>query len=252
MRAAKIFALCVSLATATACVTSGPTAKFGVQEGHSSFVPARIVILGCQPWPEGARFAELPLSTAKASEFRELCDAADEFLLGGFQGQPYMKGYSPESVDESLAKVGDDDLLSLLPKLWAHRASDEASVANAPTFYSKTIVSRPEWLAWLNRLSTHVHSADAVLMPFITYAYERRYDDRGLQVAERSAAVVVLLIDTNNGSLLWAGGRDTIVSQKRLNNGNVPGDLAYPAWTEVKNRLLIEELWKEFPGRQVY
>ncbi len=252
MLSARLIVLSLVLAATSACITSGPSAKLGVQEGQASYVPARIALVGCQVWPDGARFAKLPLTNAKPAELRELCAAADGYLLAGFQGQPYMKGYSPRFVVEGLEQAGDKELLGTLPQIWSHRASDSGDAVNAPAVYNSSIAQRPEWLLWLNRLSTDVHNADAVLLPFITYAYDHLYDDSGLYVAERSAGIVVLLIDTNNGALIWAGGRDAVAANKRLSNGNVTGPLNIPPWTELKDRLFIEDLWKEFPGRQVF
>ncbi|MCX6109993.1 MAG: hypothetical protein NTZ90_10375 [Proteobacteria bacterium] len=248
----RLLLLALALAATPGCITSGPTAKLGVQEGHASYVPARIALVGCQLWPEGARFAKLPLTNAKPAELQELCAATDGYLLASSKGQSYMKGYSPEIVIKRLEKAGHGELLGTLPQIWSHRASDHADAVNAPAVYRSSIAGRPEWLLWLNSLSTDVRNADAVLLPFITYAYERQYDDSGLQVAERSAGIVVLLIDTNNGALIWAGGRDAVAANKRLSNGNVPGPLNLPPWSDLNDRLFIEELWKEFPGRQVF
>jgi hypothetical protein len=71
-------------------------------------------------------------------------------------------------------------------------------------------------------------------------------------VAERAAGVALLLIDTNSGALLWAGGREAVLPEKRLGGGNVAGTLALPPWSGVEARLLTEELWRDFPGRQVF
>jgi hypothetical protein len=237
---------CVSTATQTPC---------GVQEGHLSYVPARIATLACQLWPAGARFDSLPLTNVGAPETKALCTEFDNFVLKSFNDQPYMKGYSPKFVAQQLTEAGASDLASKLPDAWAHRGSDCGTCETVPAFYHASIAGRLEWLTWLNNLSKNVRHADAVLLPFVTYAYERRLDDRGLVVAERGAGVTLLLVDTNNGALLWAGGREASVPHKELANtpaGKGPQSPPMPSWEDVYARLFAEPLWRAFPGRQVY
>lgn len=258
MRAVPLVKTLITFAALLAsggCVSTATQTPYGVQEGHLSYVPARIATLACQPWPAGARFESLPLTNVGVAETKALCTEFDNFVLKSFNDQPYMKGYSPKFVAQQLTEAGAADLASKLPDAWAHRGSDCGTCETVPAFYHASIAGRLEWLTWLNSLSKNVRHADAVLLPFVTYAYERRLDDRGLVVAERGAGVTILLVDTNNGVLLWAGGREASVPHKELANtpaGKGPQSPPMPGWDDVYARLFTEPLWRAFPGRQVY
>ena len=104
----------------------------------------------------------------------------------------------------------------------------------------------------LNDLSRTVRNADATLVPAVTYVRQRRFEDRGLNIAERSAEIVLLLIDTNNGLLLWSGGRQAQISNQLMASTKSPATIDYPPWPDLRQRLLIEALWRDFPGRQTY
>lgn len=234
-----------------ACVSPAPNVNFGVQPEHSAYIPARIAILSCRAWPAGARFQSLPLSTDPAS-MDGLCQNLERFIVSGFSQQPYMKGYSPKFVAKTLADAKQGDLLNQITEHWRHESADCQDCQNAAAFYTASIAKRPEWLLWINNFAKATRNVDAMLLPFVTFAASRAYDDRGLQVAERAAGVALLLIDTNNGQLLWAGGREAAASNKRLGAAGVTATPAPPPWSEVEQRLLTEELWREFPGRQVF
>lgn len=249
----RMILVMVAALLASGCVTNPETsAHNGVQPEHAGYVPARIAILPCIAWPSGARYKVLPLTSAKDADLQALCSGLDAYVIAGFNGQPYMKGFSPKAVLKSLDDSSQEGLLEQLPALWLHTSGDCADCTTPPAYYRTTIARRPAWLQWLNTLSKGARNADAALLPFVTYAYGKSYDDRGLAVAERAAGVALLLVDTNNGELLWSGGREAAVQSKRLEGGNVAGPLTPPTWSAVAERLYTEELWREFPGRQVF
>lgn len=233
-----------------ACVSTPPAATYGIQPEHQSYVPARTAIFPCRAWPDGARYEMLPLTSAKEPEIQALCAAVDEYVLDGFDNQPFMKGFTPKFVQKQLDATGKGQLAETLPGLWGHEAGDCADCPSPPAYYHRSLPQRTAWLTWLHGLSGAVRNADAVLLPFVTFAYDKRYDDRGLDVHERAAGVVLLLVDTAKGELLWAGGREAQVPAKRLRSANVTGDLPPPDWKLVKERLLSDDLWREYPGRQ--
>lgn len=248
--ASRLGALLGLLLFLSGCVSGPEPATYGIQTEHQSYVPARTAIIPCRIWPDGARYKKLPLTSAKESEVQALCAAIDEYVLDAFSNQPFMKGFTPKFVQRQLEAAGKGTLAQNLASLWAHESGDCADCETPPAYYDRSIPRRTPWLAWLNTLSTSVRNADAVLMPFVTFAYDKRYDDRGLDVHERAAGVVLLLVDTAKGDLLWAGGREAVVPAKRLRSGNVQAELAPPDWQLVKERLLSDDLWREYPGRQ--
>lgn len=247
-----ILNLLVASLVLSACITSEPHASYGIQPEHAAFVPAATAILPCQVWPAGARFFDLPLTSATNSETTQLCAAIDAAIIKAYDNQPFMRGFSPRFVQKSLAEAGRGALLERLPQLWSHQTDSCKTCRTAPAFYGASIADRVPWLQWLTELSQAVRHADAVLLPFVTFAYEKRYQDRGLAVAERAAGIAILLVDTGSGELLWAGGREAVAPVKRLTTGSDQEPLTPVPWDEVIPRLLTEDLWREFPGRQIY
>ena len=236
----------------TSCVSSTPTVTYGVQPEHTSFVPARIALLKCRMWPNGARYDSLPLSNLDKKTLDALCLKFDEFVLKGFQGQPYMRGLSAKAVEQVATKLKGENFIASLDQLWSHTSTKCNDCLNGPSFYTQSIAERPEWRFWLSELSRATKSADAILVPFVMYANHRKINDRGMLISELSAGIDLFLVDTNNGYLLWAGGRSAVANNKILIKGPDTKDPAPPTWDTLYDRLFIEEVWREFPGRQVY
>lgn len=242
----------LALGLLSAC-TAHKTASYGIQDSHASFVPARTAIFPCRIWPPAARSKAMPLSSASDATLQELCSKLDAFVVSAFDKQPYMKAFSPKFVTNALATGAVESLDTALPRLWNARDDGTTALqaAQGPSeIYRATIARREDWLAWLARASQAARNADAALMPFVTYADERRFEDRGLKVAERAAGVALLLVDTASGALIWAGGREAQVPVKRLGLGATAPEP--PPWDIVLERLLTEDLWREYPGRQVF
>src|SRR5690606_35481665 len=116
----------------------------------------------------------------------------------GFTNQPYMRGYSPKSVTTLIADAYEGDFLGQLSELWKHKSSDCGNCINSPTFYVSSIRDRPDWRLWVDKVSKAVRNADAILVPFVLYAHETRYVDRGILVAKRSLGVSLFLISTSD------------------------------------------------------
>lgn len=245
------FFLLLSL-LAPACAHDQPSPVLGMQPGHLGFVPAATAILPCREWPAGARFRDLPLTSAKPDEIKAICADLDAAILAGFNGQPYMRAYPPKSVQKQLEKNGKANLPDDLTALFAHGADSCVNCGSPPAFFEKTIAPRVPFRDWLDQLSKAVKNTDAALLPFVTYAYEKRYNDRGLHIAERAVGVTLLLVGTAHGELLWAGGREAAVPNQRLEAAKVHVDLEPPPWSAATERLFTEDLWREFPGRQIY
>ncbi len=234
------------------CTTTKEDGGLGVQEAHVGFVPARISILPCTTWPEGSRFKTKPLSNAKADTFSLLCTSFDKFVLEGFGGQPFMKGFSPNFVQRSLATAGKPDHLSALAPLLGRAASDCMECDNIASFYRRSLASRTQLQVWLSETSRMIKNSDAMLLPTILYAWERRYNDRGVLVLERSASAALLLISTANGDLIWAQSRAAVVPVRVLESSLNNQTPTPPEWSTVSGQIFTEHIWADFPGRQVY
>ncbi len=235
-----------------ACTSKVPHIEYGLQPDQASYVPARIAVAPCQNWPDGARYKNLPASNASTDDMRQICEHLDKFIVQGFENQPFMRGFSPRNLLRLLQAANQPRLLGELPARWETREDDCQDCANAAAFYRLSIEKRPEWRLWLNNLSKSARNADAVLLPFVLYSYLDNRNDRGLFLARRAAGVTLLLVDTNYGHLLWAGGRRAEVVQQRLIDSPVDREIIAPGNEKLFERLLIEDLLKDFPGRQVY
>jgi hypothetical protein len=205
--------------------------------------------LPCVAWPEATRPEGVRLTNAAAADVQALCATFDAFVIEGFGGQPHMKGFSPAFVTKVLAEAGQGTPAAKIAETWRHAQGDCAECKGPVAFYTATIAPRPQWRVWLGELSRAVRNADAILLPILTYAAERSFDDRGLRVAERAGGAALLLVDTASGQLLWAGGRDAAAARETLSGAAVQAGLAPPPWTETAERLFTEDLWRAFPGR---
>lgn len=236
-----------------ACTSTAPKIDYGLQPDHASYVPARIAVAPCQLWPKDAKFEDLPSSNANDADNKQLCEQFDKYVIQGFENQPFMRGYSPKNLMALLQKANQANALAEIPKLWASTGKEKCEdCENAAAFYRQVIEPRPEWRTWLNNLSKSARNADAILLPFVLYHYTDQRNDRGLFLARRAAGATILLIDTNYGYLLWAGGRRAEVVQQRLINNKNDRDIEAPGLDKLLERLLVEDLMKDFPGRQVY
>ncbi|SMF71241.1 hypothetical protein [Pseudobacteriovorax antillogorgiicola] len=228
------------------------TEPYGIQKEHIAFVPARIGVIACREWPYNARYYKQPITNFSPVEIKEICDALDAFVLKGFEGQPYMRGLSPKVVGTLLQRANQDTLLSEINELWHQQESDCKTCANSVSHYKQSIAPRKEWQQWLGRFSRNVYNTDAILVPMVLYAQKGRSDERGLAIAYRRVGISLLLIDTNNGRLIWAGGRDVQANNRKLDSDTHLNTLALPSWKQVSSRLLVKDIWTEFPGRQNY
>ncbi len=243
----------VTLLLLAACTSKRPVIEYGLQAEHASYVPARIAVAACRSWPAEAHFADLPKSNASDADLKQVCEQFDKFVVQGFENQPFMRGYSPKNLEKLLAASNQSQTFAEIPKIWANKTTTACEGCdNAAAFYRTMIEANPAWRLWLNNLSKSARNADAVLLPFVLYLHTDQSNDRGLFIARRAAGVTMLLIDTNYGYLIWAGGRKAEVLNQRLINSKADREIEPPSIERLFERLLVEDLLKDFPGRQVY
>jgi len=252
VKARQLLSLCFASAlaiSAVSCVTPAP-AQFGVQKNHLAHIPARITILPCQKWPQGALYVGQDKIQAPDNEVKDLCTNYDSYVLSGFDGQPYMRGIAPTAVKKRLAKDPKGVQLDQLEQLWFRPSQVCEACRNPTSYYNEVVASRADWRQWLSAISRETASSDAVLMPFVAEAKGEVIDDRGLFYATRSVEVVMILVDTNNGELIWAGGKKGEIRTPLDKKPSDPKTVPLPSWEELNKRIFVPELWAEFPGRQ--
>ena len=233
----------------TACTTP-VSAPYGLQKDYLAHIPARIAILPCRLWPQGALFPTQLKTEVPAEQIEKTCAQFDQFILLGFEGQPFMRGISPRVVKALIEKSPKPDLLRELDQLW-FRPSQVCEACQHPgSYYNQVIAPRSDWRTWLSTLSRTVSTSDAVLVPMVLSVTADKIDDRGLFYARRAAQVALLLLDSNNGQLIWIGGRQAEVRQPLKDNKAAPLPEQYPPWEELWKRVFVDDIWLQFPGRQ--
>ncbi|RZA17437.1 MAG: hypothetical protein EOP10_22765 [Proteobacteria bacterium] len=231
------------------CVTPEP-ADYGVQANHLAHIPARIAVFPCRKWPQGALYAGQRVMQTSEAELTTLCSSFDAYVLQGFEGQPYMRGLSPAVVKKLLARSPKEAQLEQLEDLWFRPSQVCEACRNPTSYYKEVVASRSDWRKWLSDISRETTSSDAVLIPFISEADGEVINDRGLFYASRHAELVLLLIDTNNGELIWANGKRADLRLPLEKKPDDPKAVALPVWEDLWKRVLVPEIWAEFPGRQ--
>jgi hypothetical protein len=227
---------------------------FGINPTRRGYVPARISLTSCIKWPDRAtRIKGLPMINRPKEEITSLCEDFDKYIADGFDNQPYMKGLSPKLVEKLYIGGGLTPAISdAITQEWRSLAGDCQDCENLPTFYNQSIRTRASWQIWLTKFSNATKGSDAIMIPFLMSANTRIEDDRGVWESIRGGAIAILLIDTNDGSLIWSGGRETDVIYKALVNTTNRSEMKEPPLNDLKRRLLTDALWLEFPGRQIY
>jgi hypothetical protein len=239
----------------SSCVhTTEPEAKFGINPARKGFVPARIALLPCMTWPAGAtKIKHLPLINRPREEMTAMCEDFDKYVADGFDNQPYMKGLSPKLVEKLYSGAGMTPSTSeALTKEWKGLGPDCQNCESLPGLYTRSIQPRKSWQIWLANFSKATKGADAIMVPLVLSVNTRIEDDRGILQSIRSGSIAILLIDTNDGSLLWSGGREADVVYKALVGSVTRNQMKEPPIDDLKRRLFTDAIWIEFPGRQVY
>jgi hypothetical protein len=105
-------------------------------------------------------------------------------------------------------------------------------------FYSYCLSQEKSWLSALNSLSAQTLNADAALITVITNLNDKVVNNQ----YQISTDISVLLVDTNNGKLIWGNSKHA-----QLVNSNEKA--FYPRWQDLFNSIFVPEFWKNFPGR---
>lgn len=239
------------LVFSSACTHTQPR-QHGIQTESLAYIPARIAVLSCATWPEKASFFDMQLSNVSEKMQNNLCKEFDRFVLEGFNNQPYMRGLSPQVVSALLEREGKSDLLAKKPKLWLSQPYGCDNCSNIVEYYENKVAENNAWLSWLSEFSRSAYNSDALLVPFLNFVQEGRSENRGLQIAFRRAEITLLLIDTNNGQLMWSGGKLGLSQNQSLPEQLPSTELELPKWDGLYSRLFSEQVWLAFPGRQNY
>lgn len=243
-----------ALGTSSCVPTLVEDSPYGIETAKTGYVPARIAVVSCMIWPDRAsRVARMPMSNVPQADMQKLCSDYDQYVIGSFDNQPFMKGITPKLTEKFYTAVSPKlSVNDAIAAQWEHKSDDCVGCRTATSFYHGSIAKRKSWNVWLSDFAKATNGADSLLLPMIIYNNTSRDDERGLTVAKRAAAITLLLIDTNTGELIWSGGREADVVTKVFRDDPRSATLAPPGQDELKKRLFTDALWLEFPGRQIY
>jgi hypothetical protein len=252
---ARLLKIAMMLLVFASCVHQEKAeVSYGINPARRGFVPARIALLPCIRWPDrSTRIKNVPIINRPETEISVLCEDLDKYVADGFDNQPFMKGLSAKLVEKLSTSANLKPSVSeVFFQYWKSLASDCQDCTNLPTFYERSIMKRTDWQVWLTNISNAAKGADAVLIPFVLSSSIHKEDDRGVLKSIRSGNVGLLLLDTNDGSIIWSQSREAEVVYKTLSSSAKKADLPEPPYEDIRRRLLTEAIWLEFPGRQVY
>ena len=233
--------------TTTVPLKNNKTDSFGLTEGQKGYVPARTAVLPCHSWPESARYSGYPKTDLSDETTQRLCTDFDDVVVKSFTNQPYVRGYSPSFVLKILKAKNKLDLIGDIGAAWTTQKDIQNLPIRGPVDYYKLAVQpNVRWREQLQELANNVKGVDAVLLPLLISGRNSRRDERGVIVYERTASVLALLINTANGELIWTGGRKASASRQHF-KGQSGGK--FPDWQQVAERLFVNSLWRDYPGR---
>src|SRR5438105_3830089 len=116
--------------------------RYGIQDVKKAYIPARTAVAPCQKWPSFASFEELHLTNFSPEEQASLCNAFDEFVLNGFDSQPYMQGISPRLVTKLLAEASPPFSIESGFEHWKRQETDCVSCRDPLKYYQTSIEPR--------------------------------------------------------------------------------------------------------------
>lgn len=204
--------------------------------------------MNCRVWPTHLNELSLPQSTGSDADRRKFCEHFDAYVLESFKSQTFMRGFSPRAVEKALTEANKKDLLGSFMNTWVFEKEQCGNCADIATFYDRIVKPKAVWRAWLLELSQNTRFSDAMLVPFLNFAREDHDNERGLSLSKRSMGFTLLLIDTSTGELIWTSQRQSVLSQSQIpkSSSDFP---EFPKWDLVQQELMIETLWREYPGR---
>jgi hypothetical protein len=247
----------------TGCQTQ-PKISTGIQAGFEGLNPAAVVAVPVFVMPdassESASVDYSLLSTEK------LIPLFEDKIIQSFDHQPNINGYPFAVVKKAIGYQGNifvstaTGASATQKDLWANMNSEMRKVAarfasrspktrllitpdclgrkNFVQFYSSCLASEKDWLGSLNQLSDAVLNSDTALIAVVTNLQNRFVND----TYQIEGGIAVLLVDTNNGSLIWGNYADqTLINPKEKQ--------FFPSWSELVNHLLGSQFWSGFPGR---
>ncbi len=227
----------------------------GIQPGFEALNPAAVVAVPIfilpNPAQEGAVVDPSLIYTEKLPELIE------KRVLKAFDNQPNINGFSYDAVRKALEKKDNNSSLFLweqmnqtMGEVATRFSSRDVSKRLLITseclarrdflhFYSNCLAPYQPWINELNRLSFKIMNADSALIS-VVYNLENSVIHNKYSI---SLGLAVMLVDTNNGKLIWGNDDSISLSQEK--------DFSqFPRYETLLDKIFTENFWKGFPGRR--
>ncbi|MES2615758.1 MAG: hypothetical protein V4591_10120, partial [Bdellovibrionota bacterium] len=211
---------------------SSTTVNSGIQPGFEAVNPASIIAVPIFIRPDpSSEVSSVDLSLLITEKL--IPKLENTIIETNFVHQPNINGYSFSAVKKAVeyktakketvkgeVKKGIWDNLDSTMKDVADRFSSRDTKTrllitpnclarkNFVEFYSYCLASDPAWLAALNTLSAKVLNADSALITVVT-DLQNKLVGKQYQI---TGGIAVLLVDTNNGKLIWGNYKKEVIT----------------------------------------
>ncbi len=234
-----------------ACVATGPSVSQGLQPGYSGAQFARFLF---PPVLFHVNPSHKAFIDKAAVESDRVAETVEKAVKNAFVGQPAVLGLSPTAMKAHFAKA---PLILSKPAAVLLETSERlgkslgdtrelpsqecSSRKNYVDFFVECVSASGAWRDSLVQLSSQAFNADAALFVVVTDL------NKSLRagVYSISASVAVLLVDLNNGRLVWAHEVSDVL-------GAPASKTSFPDWSLLFSKMFGEAFWIDFPGRTLH
>jgi hypothetical protein len=245
-----VFTLVSSTVLLCSCQSFHPPLPLGLQQGYQARNPASIIAVPVFFLPHPAD--DLAVVDLSFEVTENIANKIEEKIIDSFIDQPDINGYPFHEVSQVIENSKRHvwtDLNAILQrtalKLQSHKAFQHSGLKrsclfrkNFIEFYSYCLASEQSWIESLNRLASFVMNSDAALLVVVTHLQSQVLDHK----YSIRAGCSVLLVDTNNGKLIWGKESSSFLE-------NAVGQEFFPNWRQLIDQMFVPSFWIDFPGR---
>ncbi len=230
------------------CVSRTPIQN-GIQPAFYALNPAAVIAVPAFILPDPSSNSSIDLTIL---ESHKIVEKIESKIILAFSGQSNINGYPFNAVRQTLDKkqvktldILDKSLQALAGRFTSLDLRDRLALTpkcvdrkNFLEFYSFCVMADSKWVSSLNLLSSQIMNADSALLVFITNLNYSKNEQKYVSNLNLS----VLLVDTNNGDLIWG-------NQKEGSFINQSENASVSHWDTVINNVLSDDFWVGFPGK---
>jgi hypothetical protein len=243
----RVLVFCCGLVLLGSCVSPHRTVVQGLQPGYAGAQFARYVFLPVVVQVNPSRKAAIDRA---AVENDAVVAGIEKRVVAAFRGQSAVVGVSPAALrahfqaydrplrapQEILLKRGEE-LRGLFFDARDQVSAECSERQNYIDFFVHCVSGLVSWRESLAQLSEKAFNADAAMIVVLT-DLDKSMREGAYAI---SASASVLLVDMNNGRLVWAneGTRVSVAGS---------GAVRFPDWDPLFEKLFEKDFWLGFPG----